>query len=98
MADELNVPTHRWYQPRNHIKLAARDVSAKYIYDSGIQKIDAFIAQQPWGLSAMAKWFLATGTFDTAGTHRDEIPLDQTWFLSTGTFNPTGVHDDTRAL
>ena len=48
MADELNIPTHRWYQKRNHIPLAKEDVSRQYIYDSGIQKIDAFIALQPW--------------------------------------------------
>jgi hypothetical protein len=48
MADELNIPTHRWYQKRNHIALAKEDVSRQYIYDSGIQKIDAFIALQPW--------------------------------------------------
>jgi hypothetical protein len=49
MADELNVPTHRWYQPRNHINLAKEDYSKQWIYDSGIQKIDAFINAQPWG-------------------------------------------------
>lgn len=49
MADELNIPTHRWYQKRNHIALAKEDVSRQYIFDSGIQKIDAFIALQPWG-------------------------------------------------
>ena len=49
MADELNIPTHRWYQKRNHIALAKDDFSRKFIYDSGIQKIDAFIALQPWG-------------------------------------------------
>lgn len=49
MPDELNTPTHRWYQPRNNIKLAASDFSAQYIKDSGIQKIDAFINLQSWG-------------------------------------------------
>ena len=44
MADEPNVPTHRWYQRRYHIPLAKEDVSASTIYDSGIQKIDAYIA------------------------------------------------------
>lgn len=44
MADELNTPTHRYYQPRYNIPLAREDVSAQYIYDSGIQKIDAYIA------------------------------------------------------
>ena len=49
MADELNIPTHRWYEPRNHIALAKEDYSRQYIYDSGIQKIDAWINSQPWG-------------------------------------------------
>jgi hypothetical protein len=44
VADELNIPTHRYYQPRYHIPLAKEDISAQYIYDSGIQKIDAHIA------------------------------------------------------
>jgi len=50
MADELNIPTHRWYQKRNHIALAKEDFSRQYIYDSGIQKIDAWINSQPWGI------------------------------------------------
>jgi hypothetical protein len=49
MADELHTPNHRWYQPRNHIALAKEDFSKQWIYDSGIQKIDAWIASQPWG-------------------------------------------------
>lgn len=43
MADELNTPSHRWYEPRNNIALAPKDYSRHYIYDSGIQKIDAWI-------------------------------------------------------
>jgi len=50
MADELNIPTHRWYEKRNHIALAKEDFSRQYIYDSGIQKIDAWINSQPWGI------------------------------------------------
>lgn len=54
MADELNVPTHRWYEPRNNIALPPNAVSAKYIYASGIALIDAWINSQPWGfLSAL---------------------------------------------
>jgi hypothetical protein len=43
MADELNSPNHRWYEPRNNIALAPSDYSKHYIFDSGIQKIDAWI-------------------------------------------------------
>ena len=49
MADELHTPNHRWYEPRNHIALAKEDLSKQWIFDSGIQKIDAWIASQPWG-------------------------------------------------
>jgi hypothetical protein len=49
MADELHTPNHRWYEPRNHIALAKEDVSKQWIFDSGIQKIDAWINSQPWG-------------------------------------------------
>jgi hypothetical protein len=49
MADELNIPTHRWYETRNNIRLPKQDFSRDWIYDSGIQKIDAWINSQPWG-------------------------------------------------
>lgn len=80
MADELNVPTHRWYEPRNNISLPKTDFSAQTIYDSGIQKIDAWINSQPWGspvpgLFALAEpgvWYdpsdLTTLFQDAAGT------------------------------
>lgn len=44
MADELNTPSHRWYQRRYNIPLANEDFSKQWIFDSGIQKIDAYIA------------------------------------------------------
>jgi hypothetical protein len=82
MADELHTPNHRWYEPRNHIPLAKEDVSKQWIYDSGIQKIDAWINSQPWGnsfspstlfaLSEPGVWYdpsdLTTMFTDTAGT------------------------------
>lgn len=49
MADELNIPIHRWYEPRNNISLPNSDFSKQWIYDSGIQKIDRWINSQPWG-------------------------------------------------
>lgn len=49
MADEPNIPTHRWYQPRNNIPLPKEDVTPTVIKASGIAKIDAWIASQPWG-------------------------------------------------
>ncbi len=54
MADELHTPNHRWYEPRNHIPLAKEDHSKQWIFDSGIQKINAWIASQPWGSSVYA--------------------------------------------
>jgi hypothetical protein len=48
MADELNTPSHRWYKKENNIPLAPEDTSQKWIYASGIAKIDAHIAaRQP---------------------------------------------------
>ncbi len=44
MANELNTPNHRYYQPWNNIKLAVEDISPKWILASGIAKIDAWIA------------------------------------------------------
>lgn len=61
MADELNSPNHRWYEPRNNIALAPTDFSKHYIYDSGIQKIDAWINSQPWGNVTYAA-FLPSGS------------------------------------
>lgn len=49
MADELNVPTHRWYEPRNNIALPPNAVSAKYILANGVALIDAWINSRPWG-------------------------------------------------
>jgi hypothetical protein len=81
MSDELNIPTHRWYQTRNNIRLPKQDFSRDWIYDSGIQKIDAWINSQPWGNPVPAlfeageqgAWYdpsdLTTMFQDTAGTN-----------------------------
>ena len=80
MADELNVPTHRWYQARNHIKLPPNAVSKKWIYANGVALIDAWINSQPWGNPVPAlfaagepgAWYdpsdLSTMFQDSAGT------------------------------
>jgi hypothetical protein len=77
MADELNIPTHRYYQPRYNVALAKEDISAKYIYDSGIRKIDARIGEvevrEPLFLnSEPGAWYdpsdLTTMFQDRAGT------------------------------
>jgi hypothetical protein len=57
MADELHTPNHRWYQGRYHIPLAKEDHSKQWIFDSGIQKIDAWIA------SINDEWLLETGVW-----------------------------------
>ena len=44
MADELNTPTHRWYQRRYNIALSPNEVSPKWILAAGIAKINAWIA------------------------------------------------------
>ena len=38
---EANLPSHRWYQKRFHVKLPRTDYSKTEIYDSGLRKIDA---------------------------------------------------------
>lgn len=43
MPDELNTPSHRWYQRRYNIALPNEDFSRDFIYASGISKIDAWI-------------------------------------------------------
>lgn len=85
MADELHTPNHRWYQGRYHIPLAKEDHSKQWIFDSGIQKIDAWIALLS-GVSAYAvlgfepqlvfdfddEYYRkggSTSTFDNAMTH-----------------------------
>lgn len=64
MADEPNIPTHRWYEPRNHIALPREDVTRTLILDSGIQKINAWIAAQPWGTVLTYVLFIPSG-FDS---------------------------------
>ena len=67
MADELNTPDHRWYQRRYHIPLANEDFSKQWIFDSGIQKIDAHIRY--------VSWILVTGVWNDNGLWADA----QTW-------------------
>ena len=43
MPDELNAPSHRWYQKQYNISLPNEDFSRDFIYASGISKIDAWI-------------------------------------------------------
>ena len=62
MADELNSPSHRWHEPRNNIALPPEDYSRHYIYDTGIQKIDAWINSQPWGNPAVYLPFIPSGS------------------------------------
>jgi len=53
MADELNTPTHRWYQKQNHTRLARQDFSRQFIYASGIEKIDGTDTTAPTVSSAV---------------------------------------------
>ncbi|WP_304192990.1 hypothetical protein [Lentibacter algarum] len=39
MADELNIPTHRWYQRQNNVQFAKQDMSKQWIYASGISRL-----------------------------------------------------------
>lgn len=44
MADEPNIPTHRYYQPQNNIPLQPNETTKTLILASAIAKIDAHIA------------------------------------------------------
>lgn len=44
MADEANIPTHRYYKPENNIALQPNETSKTVIKASAITKIDAHIA------------------------------------------------------
>ena len=73
MGDELNTPTHLWYQPNYNIPLAKKDFSKQWIYSSGIQQIDDKIIRQPlFGASESGAWYdpsdLTTMFQDSAGT------------------------------
>jgi hypothetical protein len=44
MADEANIPTHRYYKPENNIRLQPNETTKTIIKASAITKIDAHIA------------------------------------------------------
>jgi hypothetical protein len=44
MADEANIPTHRYYKPENNIALPNNEISKTIITAAAIVKIDAQIA------------------------------------------------------
>lgn len=90
MAAELNITTHRWYQKRYHIKLPVRDVSKKYIYADGIQKIDAFIDwTNGFGVIASGSWD-DSYLWSDVGVWNDSAPFA----LATGTWNWRGIWAD----
>lgn len=102
MADELNIATHRWYEPRNNIALAPNDYSKQWIYNSGIQKIDAWISSQPWGgtpleLFAAWPWFLKSGVWSSLGQWVDDVAWTPSWFLTTGAISVYGAYSDSEA-
>ena len=72
MADELNTPNHRYYQPQNNILLAANEVSKQFILASGIVKIDAKIINPLFALAEPGVWYdpsdLTTLFQDNVGT------------------------------
>ena len=72
MADEINIPTHRYYQTRYHVKLAPNEVSRQLIYASGIRKIDNAVILPLFALAEPGVWYdpsdLTTLYQDSAGT------------------------------
>ena len=90
MADELNIATHRWYEPRNNIALAPNDYSKQWIYNSGIQKIDALIEwRNGYGVIASGSWD-DTYLWADAEVWNDAVPFA----LATGTWNWRGLWFD----
>lgn len=90
MADELNTPTHRWYQGRYHIPLAKQDFSRQWIYSSGIAKIDAYIEwTQGFGVTASGVWDDAFNWSDT-----EEWNDAQPYVLAQGEWNGRGAWSD----
>lgn len=71
MADEPNTPNHRYYQLRNHIKLAESDMCKSLIFASGITKIDNYMILPLFALAEPGVWYdpsdLATLFQDSAG-------------------------------
>jgi hypothetical protein len=72
MADELNTPNHRYYQPRYNIQLAKQDFSKQWIFASGIAKIDSFMISPLFAAAEPGVWYdpsdLTTLFQDNAGT------------------------------
>ena len=72
MADEINTPNHRYYQLKNHIKLARSDMSKSLILASGIRKIDDFMILPLFAAAEPGTWYdpsdLTTLFTDSAGT------------------------------
>jgi hypothetical protein len=72
MADEINTPDHRYYQFKNHIKLAESDMCKSLIFASGIRKIDNFMILPLFAASEPGAWYdpsdLTTLFQDSAGT------------------------------
>lgn len=90
MADELNIPTHRWQQPQYNIALAKEDFSKQWIFDSGIKKIDAWIEWlNGYGVIASGFWD-DNYLWSDAEVWNDEVPFA----LATGTWNWRGIWSD----
>ena len=57
MADEINTPNHRYYQLRNHIKLAESDMCKSLIFASGVRKIDSFMISPLFAAAEPGVWY-----------------------------------------
>ena len=103
MADELNTPTHRWYQKRNHVALAKEDFSSQFIYESGLRRIDgAALLRNGYGANGLAPNFLSDfaageyytdtilSTFDDSLTHTRASTA--TYVDATGTLQTAAIN------
>jgi hypothetical protein len=84
--NKLNV----WYQKRYHIALAKQDLSRDWIYDSGNQKINAYIEWlQGFGVIASGAWD-DNYLWSDAEVWNDAQPA----VLATGIWNGRGLWSD----
>jgi len=97
MADELNTPTHRWYQRRYNIALSPNEVSPKWILAAGIAKIDAWIASISGASAYAVNGFDPALVFDFVGNYFRKGSEDSTLAAATtytGASNGTMTDSD----
>ena len=76
---ERNIPRHRWYQKRYHVKLTKDDYSREWFYPSAIEKIDNHIADLTYGAEGIQPALVldfCTGFFGTRELDSSDFVTD----------------------